>query len=367
MRSKVYNSQYWKEHCFALTAESLVDRAVELRYVCGTYGSAKKPSEFICLVLKMLQLQPDKEIIIEFIKNEEYKYVRILGAFYLRLVGRPLEVYQYLEPLYNDNRKVRLRTEYSFELSHVDELVDDMLRKDYCFDIALPRLPARMYLEKQKLIEPRISLLEDDFDEEALEAEANEAAQAAAALEREMAEEERRRAGSPDRAREPDRERKERDRDREKERDRDREKERVRDGDREKDRAREKDRPRDRDLERDREKDRDRDQDRGRDRDRDRDRGRDDRDRDRDERKRHRSPSADRKRDKKERERDRDRDRDRNRDRDRDRRDQQKKEKDRDRHRDSRDAKKKRVVDDEAPDIVAANEMRAKLGLKPLR
>jgi hypothetical protein len=30
----------------------------------------------------------------------------VAGAFYMRLVGRPLEVYQYLEPLYNDYRKV---------------------------------------------------------------------------------------------------------------------------------------------------------------------------------------------------------------------------------------------------------------------
>lgn len=29
------------------------------------------------------------------------------GAFYMRLVGRPSEVYSYLEPLYNDPRKVR--------------------------------------------------------------------------------------------------------------------------------------------------------------------------------------------------------------------------------------------------------------------
>jgi pre-mRNA-splicing factor 38A len=34
------------------------------------------------------QIQPDKEIIIELIKNEEYKYVRALGAFYMRLVGK---------------------------------------------------------------------------------------------------------------------------------------------------------------------------------------------------------------------------------------------------------------------------------------
>lgn len=33
----------------------------------------------MCLLLKLLQLQPDKEIVVEFIKNEDYKYVRVLG------------------------------------------------------------------------------------------------------------------------------------------------------------------------------------------------------------------------------------------------------------------------------------------------
>lgn len=66
------------------------------------------------------------------------------GAFYLRLVGKPMEVYQYLEPLYNDYRRIRLRTaEGAFTLTHVDELVDQMLRSDYLFDIALPRVPNR--------------------------------------------------------------------------------------------------------------------------------------------------------------------------------------------------------------------------------
>jgi pre-mRNA-splicing factor 38A len=31
----------------------------------------------------------------------------------------------------------------SFALSHMDEMVDDMLGKDYMFDIALPRIPKR--------------------------------------------------------------------------------------------------------------------------------------------------------------------------------------------------------------------------------
>ena len=43
----------------------------------------------------------------EFIKNEDFKYVRALGAFYMRMVGKALDVYQYLEPLLNDYRKLR--------------------------------------------------------------------------------------------------------------------------------------------------------------------------------------------------------------------------------------------------------------------
>ena len=35
------------------------------------------------------------------------RYVRALGAMYLRLVGESLECYKYLELLYNDYRKLK--------------------------------------------------------------------------------------------------------------------------------------------------------------------------------------------------------------------------------------------------------------------
>lgn len=107
LRSKIYQNTYWKEQCFGLTAETLVDKAMELDHLGGTYGGNRKPTPFMCLVMKMLQIQPEKEIVIEFIKNEDYKYVRILGAFYLRITGSDIDVYRYLEPLYNDYRKLR--------------------------------------------------------------------------------------------------------------------------------------------------------------------------------------------------------------------------------------------------------------------
>lgn len=178
VRSKIYNHAYWKEHCFGLTAESLVDKAMEVEAIGGTFGGIREPSHFLQLTLKMLQIQPEKEIVVEFIKNEgvctrkaqyvllhiragarfahmsdvlnraDYKYVRALGAFYMRLTGKPVEVYQYLEPLYNDYRKLRRRhVDGSYILTRMDEFIDELLREDYVLDIALPHLQKRLPLE----------------------------------------------------------------------------------------------------------------------------------------------------------------------------------------------------------------------------
>lgn len=75
MRNRIYASVYWKEQCFGLTSETLVDKAIELAYIGGTFGGNQQPTPFLCLLLKMLQLQPEIEVVREFIQNEEYKCV----------------------------------------------------------------------------------------------------------------------------------------------------------------------------------------------------------------------------------------------------------------------------------------------------
>ena len=68
----------------------------------------------------------------------------MLGAFHLRLVGKGPEIYQYLEPLYNDYRKIRIHnSDGTYSLTHVDELIDQLLRSDAVFDTTLPRIPYR--------------------------------------------------------------------------------------------------------------------------------------------------------------------------------------------------------------------------------
>ncbi|XP_036205683.1 pre-mRNA-splicing factor 38A isoform X2 [Myotis myotis] len=141
IRTRIYESKYWKEECFGLTAELVVDKAMELRFVGGVYGGNIKPTPFLCLTLKMLQIQPEKDIIVEFIKNEDFKYVRMLGALYMRLTGTAIDCYKYLEPLYNDYRKIKSQNRNGeFELMHVDEFIDELLHSERVCDIILPRL-----------------------------------------------------------------------------------------------------------------------------------------------------------------------------------------------------------------------------------
>ncbi|XP_035584842.1 pre-mRNA-splicing factor 38A-like [Zalophus californianus] len=147
-------------------AELVVHKAMELRFVGGVYGGNIKPTPFLCLTLKMLQIQPEKDIIVEFIKNEDFKYVRMLGALYTRLTGTAIDCYKYLEPLYNDYRKIKSQNRNGeFELMHVDEFIDELLHSERVCDIILPRLQKRYVLEEAEQLEPRVSALEEDMDD----------------------------------------------------------------------------------------------------------------------------------------------------------------------------------------------------------
>lgn len=91
IRARIYDSIYWKEQCFALTgkslstfpqtlltlhgcaAETIIDKALELTSIGGVYGGNQKPTEFLSLALKLLVLQPEKAILLEYLKAEEFK------------------------------------------------------------------------------------------------------------------------------------------------------------------------------------------------------------------------------------------------------------------------------------------------------
>lgn len=190
VRDRITDSYYWKEQCFALNAATLCDRAVELSYIGGTYGANQKPTPFLCLAFKLLQLAPEREVVLEYLNfhdpledsddgddardREEaavlkavgdFKYLRALAAFYIRLTFEPVEVYTTLEPLLADHRKLKRRTKDGFVLTYLDQFVDDLLTKDRVCGTSLWKLPARRVLEDLDMLEERVSPLGEELEE----------------------------------------------------------------------------------------------------------------------------------------------------------------------------------------------------------
>ncbi|RYP22672.1 hypothetical protein DL765_001522 [Monosporascus sp. GIB2] len=167
VRERIVESYFWKEQCFGLNEADVVDRVAEhVSFVGGTYGDAQRPSPFLCLAFKLLQLGPGDDIVREYLGfgGERFKYLRALAAFYVRLTRRPEDVYRTLEPLLEDRRKLRRRGRAGTSLTFVDQFVDDLLTKDRVCATSLWQMPKREILEDLDLLEPRVSPLGDIED-----------------------------------------------------------------------------------------------------------------------------------------------------------------------------------------------------------
>lgn len=165
VRDRIVESYYWKEQCFALNAATLCDRAVELNCLGGTYGVSQRPTPFLCLAFKLLQIGPEKDIVLAYLRQTEWKYLTALAAFYIRLTWEPVEIYTTLEPLLSDLRRLKRRTREGFRMSYIDEFVDELLTSARVCATQLWPLRPRLLLEDEDKLEPRVSPLADEMDE----------------------------------------------------------------------------------------------------------------------------------------------------------------------------------------------------------
>ena len=164
VRDRITESYYWKEQCFAINEATLCDRAVAMTFLGGTYGQ-QKPTPFLCLTLKLLQLLPDREVVLEYLNQPDFKYLSALAAFYVRLTFEAVDVYKTLEPLLADYRKLRRRTrDGGYVLTFMDQFVDDLLTKERVCGTSLRKLPARNLLEDLGQLEERVSPLGEEIE-----------------------------------------------------------------------------------------------------------------------------------------------------------------------------------------------------------
>ena len=180
VRERIVESYFWKEQCFGVNEADVVDRVVShVSFVGGVSGVTQKPSPFLCLAFKLLQLAPSDDVLTEYLRfgGEKFKYLRALALFYVRLTRPAAEVYKTLEPFFEDRRKLRRRGRAGASLTFVDEFVDDLLVKERVCATSLWKMPAREVLEDLEVLGARVSPLgdiEDLLDEEEEEEDAKE-------------------------------------------------------------------------------------------------------------------------------------------------------------------------------------------------
>ena len=165
IRDRIITSYYWQEQCFAINEATLCDRAAAMSFIGGTYGQ-QKPSPFLCLTMKLLQLMPERDIVLEYLHQTEFKYLTALAAFYIRLTFDSKDIFQTLEPMLADYRKLRRRArDGGYSLTYMDQFVDDLLTKDRVCATSLWKLPQRTILEDLGQLEARESPLGEELDE----------------------------------------------------------------------------------------------------------------------------------------------------------------------------------------------------------
>ncbi|TEA14986.1 Pre-mRNA-splicing factor 38 [Colletotrichum sidae] len=176
VRERIIKSEYYLAQCFALNEADIVDRVVEdVTCVGGTYGVTQKPTTFLCLAFKLLQLAPSDDVVQTYLAHggDKFKYLRALACFYVRMTRRPKDVYLLLEPFLEDRRKLRKKGREQTTLTYVDEFVDDLLVKTRVCATSFRELPKRVDLVDLGELEERVSPL-GDIDE-LLDAEEEEA------------------------------------------------------------------------------------------------------------------------------------------------------------------------------------------------
>ena len=175
VRERIIDCYFWKDQCFGVNEADIIDRVVtHVTFIGGTYGDAQRPSPFLCLAFKLLQLGPSDDILREYLEygGEKFKYLRALACFYIRMTRKPEDVHLFLEPYLEDRRKLKRKTRMGTNLTFMDDFVDNLLTKDRMCATTLWKMPTREALETAEKLEPRLSplgdiedLLESDVEE----------------------------------------------------------------------------------------------------------------------------------------------------------------------------------------------------------
>ncbi|KAI5970469.1 hypothetical protein CANMA_000520 [Candida margitis] len=175
IRHRIQDSIFYKQHLY-LTNESTILPIItqHVHHVSGV-DSVGRPSPFLQCLLRMLELEPSKEVINVFLDQlsyNEFKYLTALTLIYIRLVYPSEDVYNIFDKFAQDYRKLRIKLKtpefnalkqpIHYKIGYIDVFIDDLLTQERVVDLILPRLISRFSLMERGLVAPRQYFIDDE-------------------------------------------------------------------------------------------------------------------------------------------------------------------------------------------------------------
>ena len=154
------SSPYYKSvlnNCSILT---IIDEIVESKYIGTTYSKQKFPTPFLCLLVRLTQIQPPIDIVNELLGSHDLKYLRQLMYFYVRMNCKDVQVYKILEQGFESYNKIVVREEDGkFKIINCDEIVEILLTSKNFGSLFFPHLTRRNIFERKNKLSKWVSNL----------------------------------------------------------------------------------------------------------------------------------------------------------------------------------------------------------------
>lgn len=167
IRHRIQDSLFYKQYLYLTNEATILPIITSLVKYIGSTNANGKPTPFVCCFLRLLELEPSRDIIemcLHQLGTKEFKYLTALIMLYIRVVWSNEDVVTTLEPFYSDCRKLRFQLKSPimvngmpvlYKLSHMDVWCDELLNKERVVDLILPRMVPRHILFERGLIGER--------------------------------------------------------------------------------------------------------------------------------------------------------------------------------------------------------------------
>lgn len=175
VRHRVQDSLFYKQYLHLTNEKTILPIIVEHVHYIGGTDAGSRPSPFLCCLVRLLELEPSRDIIDLYLRQNgynEFKYLTALALLYCRMVYGG-GFYDLHDEYILDYRKLRFKLKLPefdngipvhYKSRHFDEWVDDLVESDRVVDIKTPYLaPRSVYIERGEA-EARVYAIDEEAE-----------------------------------------------------------------------------------------------------------------------------------------------------------------------------------------------------------